>query len=76
MPKVTIDVNEEKLKLLLEVADVLEIDRENIEMNFEVPDWHKHKLNERLEEYKAGNALLISWEKFEKELGILRSDEI
>lgn len=68
MPKVTIDVDDDKLKLLLEVADVLKINRDHIDIDLQVPAWHKQILQERLGEYKAGKAFLTAWEDVEKEL--------
>jgi hypothetical protein len=67
MPKVTIDVADDKVKLLLEVTDLLEIDKSSFEFE-DAPGWHKQVLNERLEEYKSGKATLTSWEDFKKEL--------
>ncbi len=76
MPKVTIDVNDDKLKLLLEVADVLDINREHIDIDMEVPAWHKHILKERLGEYNAGKAFLTAWEDVEKELDNEEANEV
>ena len=67
MPKVTIDVADDKLNLLFEVTDLLEIDKSSFRFE-DVPDWHKQVLNERLEEYKAGKSSLTSWEEFGEEL--------
>ena len=67
MPKVTIDVANDKLNLLFEVTDLLEIDKSSFQFE-DVPDWHKQVLNERLEEYKAGKFSMTSWEDFSKEL--------
>ena len=67
MPKITIDVAEDKLKLLLEVTDLLEIDKRS--MHYEdVPNWHNQILHERMEEYNSGKSSLISWEDFKQEL--------
>ena len=67
MPKVTIDVADDKLNLLFEVTDLLEIDKNSFRFE-DVPDWHKQVLNERLAEYKAGKSAMTSWEDFSKEL--------
>ena len=67
MPKVTIDVADDKLNLLFEVTDLLEIDKSSFRFE-KVPDWHKQVLNERLEEYKAGKSSMTSWEDFSREL--------
>lgn len=67
MPKVTIDVADDKLNLLFEVTDLLEIDKNSFRFE-DVPDWHKQVLNERMEEYKAGKSSMTSWEDFSKEL--------
>ena len=67
MPKVTIDVADDKMNLLFEVTDLLEIDKSSLRFE-DVPDWHKQVLNERLEEYKAGESSMTSWEDFSKEL--------
>ena len=67
MPKVTIDVADDKLNLLFKVTDLLEIDKGSFRFE-DVPDWHKQVLNERLEEYKAGKSSMTSWEDFSQEL--------
>ena len=67
MPKVTIDVADDKLNLLFKVTDLLEIDKSSFRFE-DVPDWHKQVLNERLEEYKAGKSSMTSWEDFSQEL--------
>lgn len=67
MPKVTIDVADDKLNLLFEVTDLLEIDKSSFQFE-DVPDWHKQVLNERFEEYKAGKSSMTSWEDFSQEL--------
>ena len=67
MPKVTIDVADDKMNLLFEVTDLLEIDKSSFQFE-DVPDWHKQVLNERFEECKAGNSSMTSWEDFSQEL--------
>ena len=67
MPKVTIDVADDKLNLLFEVTDLLEIDKSSFQFE-DVPDWHKQVLNERFEEYKAGKSSMFFWEDFSQEL--------
>ena len=67
MPKVTIDLAYDKLNLLFEVTDLLEIDKSSFQFE-DVPDWHKQVLNERFEEYKAGKSSMTSWEDFSQEL--------
>ena len=67
MPKVTIDVADDKLNLLFEVTDLLEIDKSSFQFE-DLPDWHKQVLNERFEEYKAGKSSMTSWEDFSQEL--------
>ena len=67
MPKVTIDVADDKMNLLFELTDLLEIDKSSFRFE-DVPDWHKQVLNERLEESKAGKSTMTSWEDFSKEL--------
>ncbi len=75
MPKVTIDVADDKLNLLLEVANLLEIDKGNFQFE-DVPDWHKQILNERMEEYRAGKSSLTSWEDFSQELDNEEANEV
>ena len=75
MPKITIDVSDDKLKLLLEVTDLLEIEKSNLQFE-DVPEWHKQVLHERMEEYKAGKSSLIGWEDFKQELDNEETDEI
>lgn len=67
MPKVTIDVADDKVNLLLEITDLLEIDKSNFEFK-DVPEWHLQILNERLEEYRTGNGTLNSWNDVKKDL--------
>ncbi len=75
MPKITIDVADDKLKLLLELTDLLEIDRSTMQSEAG-PDWHPQVLHERMEEYKAGKSTLIAWEDFKKELDKEETDEV
>ncbi len=75
MPKVTIDVADDKMNLLFEVTDLLEIDKNNFHFE-DVPDWHKQILNERLDEYKAGKSSLTSWEDFRQELDNEGANEV
>ena len=67
MPKVTIEVADDKMNLLLEVTNLLEIANSNIDLE-EVPEWHKQVLQERRNEYKAGKSTLLSWEDVKEEL--------
>ena len=75
MSKVTIDIADDNLQLLLEVTDLLEIGRNSLKFE-EVPDWHKQILNERMEAYKAGKFSPSSWEEFRQELDNEETDEL
>ena len=39
-----------------------------VDMNNDIPEWHKQVLKERLEDYNKGNIATTSWEDFRKEL--------
>jgi hypothetical protein len=73
MPKVTLDIPEENISLLMEVTEAMGIDKYNIIIQDQSPDWHLQILNERLEKYDAGKTWATSWDEFEKELD--REDE-
>ncbi len=75
MPIITIDVADDKLKLLLEVTDLLEIDTSSMQSE-DMPDWHRQVLNERMEAYKAGNATWMSWVDFKQKLDNEDTDKI
>ncbi len=68
MPQVILDIPQENIPLLLEVAEAMGIDIHNITVKDKSPDWHQQILNERLENYKAGKTKVTSWDEFEREL--------
>lgn len=73
MPKVTIDLPEENLALLLEITEAMGITNKNVIIKNDSPAWHSQILRERLEKYKSGKTNATLWDEFEKELD--REDE-
>jgi hypothetical protein len=66
MPQITLNVPLEKMALFMEMAAGLGLD--DIQLISEIPEWHKKILHERKQAYFSGNASLMNWEDFEKEL--------
>ena len=68
MPHLTLESPEENIALLLEVANAMGLEAENILVKDGSPDWHQNILNERLEKYNVGKTGVTSWEEIEKEM--------
>ncbi len=73
MLQITLDIPQENIPLLLEVTEAMGINKHNIIIKDNSPDWHQQILNERLENYKSGKSKATSWDDFESELN--REDE-
>lgn len=69
-------IPEQNIPLLLEVTQAMGIDKESIVIKDSILDWHKQILQERMEEYKSGNAEISSWEDFKKELDKEDEEEV
>ena len=73
MPKITLDIPEENVALLMEVTEALGINKKDLTVIDGIPEWHKQVLNERITNYKAGKTSATPWEEFEK--GLDKEDE-
>lgn len=56
--------------LLSQVADYIDflMDRNNISIHYEIPDWQIKETEKRLQQIKSGEMELIPWEKAKKDI--------
>ncbi len=76
MPKITLEIPDENVALFMEITEAIGINKLNIVVKDNVPEWHKQVLNERMENYKAGKTTATSWKQFADELDKEDADEV
>jgi hypothetical protein len=68
MPQITLDIPEENIPLLMEVATAMGLDAKNLISKTDSPNWHSNILEERLGKYNSGKASLTDWKDAEQKL--------
>ena len=68
MPQVILNIPAENIPLLLQITEAMGIEKTNVVIKDEIPDWHFQILNERLKKYNTSNSAATSWDEFQQEL--------